>query len=113
MILGIQMTRLLPDVFYANKYQPWLSEKYGDAWDNPTDKEKSAKKEAQLQFKRAKMQHGSNVTGHSIDSPSYKKFKEKGNVAKDKLRSDTRSKGVKFYDKKGTGRIKDGKKHYD
>ena len=107
------MTRLLPDVFYANKYQPWLSEKYGDAWDNPTDKEKSAKKEAQLQFKRAKMQHGSSVTGHSIDSPSYKKFKEKGNVAKDKLRSDTRTKGVKFYDKKGTGRIKDGKKHYD
>ena len=37
------MTRLLPDVFYANKYQPWLSEKYGDAWDNPTDKAKSAK----------------------------------------------------------------------
>ena len=107
------MIRLLPDVFYTNKYQPWLSEKYGDAWDNAQDKEKSAKKEAQLQFKRAKMQHGSSVTGHSIDSPSYKKFKEKGNVAKDKLRSDTRTKGVKFYDKKGTGRIKDGKKHYD
>jgi len=107
------MTRLLPDVFYANKYQPWLGEKYGDAWDNAQDKEKSAKKEAQLQFKRAKMQHGSSVTGHTIDSPSYKKFKEKGNVAKDKLRSDTLKKGVKFYDKKGTGRIKDGKKNYD
>ena len=40
------MTRLLPDVFYANKYQPWLGEKYGDAWDNAQDKEKSAKKEA-------------------------------------------------------------------
>ena len=107
------MTRLLPDVFYFNKYQPWLREKYGDAWDNAQDKEKSAKKEAQLQFKRAKMQHGSSVTGHSIDSPSYKKFKEKGNVAKNKLRTDTRTKGVKFYDKKGSGRIKDGKKHYD
>jgi len=107
------MTRLLPDVFYSNKYQPWLREKYGDAWDNAQDKEKSAKKEAQLQFKRAKMQHGSSVTGHSIDSPSYKKFKEKGNVAKNKLRTDTRTKGVKFYDKKGSGRIKDGKKHYD
>ena len=107
------MTRLLPDVFYSNKYQPWLREKYGDAWDNAQDKEKSAKKEAQLQFKRAKMQHGSSVTGHSIDSPSYKKFKEKGNVAKDKLRTDTRTKRVKFYDKKGSGRIKDGKKHYD
>ena len=113
MILGIQMTRLLPDVFYANKYQPWLREKYGDSWDNEQDKAKADKKEAQLQFKRAKMQHGSSVTGHSIDSPSYKKFKDKGNVAIDKFRSDTRSKGVKFYDKKGTGRIKDGKKHYD
>ena len=107
------MTRLLPDVFYANKYQPWLREKYGDAWDNPQDKAKSAKKEAQVQFKRDKMQHGSSVTGHSSDSPSYKKFKEKGNVAKDKLISDTRKKGVKFYDKKGSGRMKGGKKHYD
>ncbi len=87
--------------------------KYGDAWDNAQDKEKSAKKEAQLQFSRDKMQHGPSVTGHSSDSPSYKKFKEKGNVAKDKLRSDTLKKGVKFYDKKGTGRIKDGKKNYD
>ena len=107
------MTRLLPDVFYATKYQPWLREKYGDAWDNEQDKAKAAKKEAQVQFKRAKMQHGSSVTGHSSDSPSYKKFKEKGNVAKDTLRKDTREKGIKFYDKKGTGRIKDGKKHYD
>ena len=107
------MFRLLPDVFYADKYQPWLREKYGDAWDNPIDKAKSDKKESQVQFKRAKMQHGSSVTGHTIDSPSYKKFKEKGNVAKDKLRSDTSKLGIKFYDKKGTGRIKDGKKHYD
>ena len=107
------MIRLLPDVFYATKYEPWLREKYGDAWDNPTDKAKDAKKEAQVQFNRDKMQHGSNVTGHSSDSPSYKKFKEKGNVAKDKLHSDTRKKGVKFYDKQGSGRIRDGKKHYD
>ena len=42
MILGIQMTRLLPDVFYADKYQPWLREKYGDAWDNEQDRAKSA-----------------------------------------------------------------------
>ena len=107
------MIRLLPDAFYANKYEPWLKEKYGDQWDNPQDKAKSAKKEAQVQFNRDKMQHGSSVTGHSSDSPSYKKFKEKGNVAKDKLRKDTREKGIKFYDKKGSGRVKDGKKHYD
>ena len=107
------MTRLLPDVFYASKYEPWLREKYGDAWDNPADKEKSAKKEKEVQFKKDRMQHGHDVTGDSSDSPSYKKFKEKGNVAKEKLRSDTRTLGVKFYDKKGSGRIKDGKKHYD
>ncbi len=107
------MIRLLPDAFYANKYEPWLHERYGDAWDNPADKEKSAKKEKELQFKKDRMQHGSDVTGHSSDSPSYKKFKEVGNVAKEKLRSDTKKKGVKFYDKKGTGRIRDGKKHYD
>ena len=107
------MIRLLPDAFYANKYEPWLKEKYGDQWDTPDQKKKDAKKEAQVQFKKDKMQHGPSVTGHSSDSPSYKKFKEKGNVAKDKLRSDTLSKGVKFYDKKGSGRMKGGKKHYD
>ena len=31
----------------------------------------------------------------------------------EKLYIDTKRKGVKFYDKKGTGRIKDGKKIYD
>jgi len=107
------MIRLLPDAFYANKYEPWLKEKYGDQWDTADQKKKDAKKEAQVQFSRDKMQHGSSVTGHSIDSPSYKEFKDKGNVAKDKLISDTRKKGVKFYSKGRTGRIKDGKKHYD
>ena len=31
----------------------------------------------------------------------------------EKLYMDTKKKGVKFYDKKGTGRLKDGKKIYD
>ena len=31
----------------------------------------------------------------------------------EKLYIDTKRKGVKFYDKKGAGRIKDGKKIYD
>ena len=31
----------------------------------------------------------------------------------EKLYTDTKKKGVKFYDKKGTGRLKDGKKIYD
>ena len=107
------MIRLLPDAFYATKYEPWLKERYGDQWDTPEQKKKDDKKETETQFNKDKMQHGSSVTGHSSDSPSYKKFKEKGNVAKDKLHSDTRKKGVKFYDKQGSGRIRDGKKHYD
>ncbi len=42
--------------------------------------------------------------------------KEKDKAAKkqnEKVRSDTQKHGVKFSDAKGTGRIKDGKKHYD
>ena len=31
----------------------------------------------------------------------------------EKFYMDTKKKGVKFYDKKGTGRLKDGKKIYD
>ena len=31
----------------------------------------------------------------------------------EKLYIDTKKKGVKFYDKKGSGRLKDGKKIYD
>ena len=31
----------------------------------------------------------------------------------EKLYMDTKRKGVKFYDKKGSGRLKDGKKVYD
>ena len=86
------MVRLLPDVFYANKYEPWLREKYGDAWDNPKDKVKDAKKEAQTQFKKDRMQHGSDVTGHSVDSPTYKrggKYKIQPQSYKDYQRSRT------------------------
>ena len=45
-----------------------------------------------------------------------KKFKDvmdKGKAAKDKLYKTTREKGVRFYDKKGSGYMKDGKKKYD
>ena len=45
-----------------------------------------------------------------------KKFKDvmaKGKEAKDKLYKTTREKGLRFYDKKGSGYMKDGKKKYD
>ena len=45
-----------------------------------------------------------------------KKLKDvmaKGKEAKEKLYKTTREKGVRFYDKKGSGYMKDGKKKYD
>ena len=45
-----------------------------------------------------------------------KKFKDvmdKGKEAKNKLYTTTKTKGVRFYDKKGSENIKDGKKKYD
>ena len=45
-----------------------------------------------------------------------KKFKDvmdKGKEAKNKLYTTTKTKGVRFYDKKGSGYMKDGKKKYD
>ena len=107
------MVRLLPDVFYATKYEPWLREKYGDSWDTPEHRDRREKNQKRLQYEKDRMIHGRDVTGHSPDSPTYKEFLKKGNVAKEKLRKDTKEKGVKFYDKDGTGRIRDGKKHYD
>jgi len=38
---------------------------------------------------------------------------EKYKKSLEDLRSETREKGIKFYDKKGSGYIKDGQKHYD
>ena len=45
-----------------------------------------------------------------------KKFKDvmdKGKESKNKLYTTTKTKGVRFYDKKGSGYMKDGKKKYD
>ena len=43
----------------------------------------------------------------------YKEILDKGKKAKEKLFTDTRTKGVRFYDKKGSGYMKGGKKKYD
>ena len=43
----------------------------------------------------------------------YKEVMAKGEKAKEKLYSDTRKKGVRFYDKKGSGYMKGGVKKYD
>ena len=43
----------------------------------------------------------------------YKDVLKRQKEAKDRLHHDTRTKGVRFYDKKGSGYMKDGVKKYD
>ena len=69
---------LLPEIFDKQaRFKPWLWEKYGDSWDNEKERKKSAEKEAELKYRKDRMMHGSNKTGHSKDSPTYKEFVKK------------------------------------
>ena len=43
----------------------------------------------------------------------YKEVLASQKKAKEKLYTDTKTKGVRFYDKKGSGYMKDGVKKYD
>ena len=87
--------RWLPDAFYANKYQPWLGETYGDSWDTPQHRERTAEKEKDHKFDKDRMMHGKKVTGTSRASTKYKDFIKKANASKNKLRPGE----VKRYDK--------------
>ena len=48
-----------------------------------------------------------------VKAKRYQEVMAKGKAAKEKLYKDTKEKGVRFYDKKGSGYMKDGKKKYD
>ena len=61
------------------------------------------KKEKEHKERDARMKYGKR----------YKEVMAKGEKAKEKLYTDTRKKGVRFYDKKGSGYMKGGKKTYD
>ena len=61
------------------------------------------KKEKEHKERDARMKYGKR----------YKEVMAKGEKAKEKLYSDTRKKGVRFYDKKGPGYMKGGVKKYD
>tara|TARA_B100000029_G_scaffold318925_1_gene311422 strand:- start:3852 stop:4196 length:345 start_codon:yes stop_codon:yes gene_type:complete len=99
--------RLLPDALQPEaKFQPWLSEKYGDSWDTPEYRKKRDEKEKDLKFQRDKMQHGPKKTGVSRDSQTYKDFKakQKQSHTPPKRNAD----GVVGYHKGKKGRIRRG-----
>jgi hypothetical protein len=61
------------------------------------------KKEKEHKERDARMKYGKR----------YKEIVSQGEKAKEKLYTTTRTKGVRFYDKKGSGYMKGGKKTYD
>ena len=103
----------LPDAFYANKYQPWLlPEKYGDTFDDEKNRKRTAEKEKDLKYTKDRMMHGKKKVGQSKDSETYRTWKKR-RAEMETQKPRMTEKGVKFYDKKGTGYMKGGKKKYD
>lgn len=80
-----------------------LKEKYGDSWDDEKYRKQRDKKEKQLKKDRLIMKHG---------KKKYAEMMKDAKAAKD--RSSLKDpRGVKFFDAKGSGYIKGGKKKYN
>ena len=105
--------KFLPDAFYASKHEPWLDEsKFGNTFDSEKQRNKDREAEAQNKYDKDRMMHGKKRVGVSKDSDTYRTWKKKRQEIESQKPRMTQ-KGVKFYDKKGSGYMKGGKKNYD
>ena len=108
--------RFLPDAFYASPSQPWLAgvyEKYGSTFDSEKERKRMKDHEDENQYNKDRMTHRSKKVGQSRDSETYRTWKKRRAAEKEANRPRMTEKGVRFYDKKGKGYIKGGKKTYD
>ena len=105
--------KFLPDAFYASKYQPWLGERSVSTFDNEKERKKMQDSEDQNTYNKNRMMHGKKKVGTSKDSETYRTWKKKRAQDMETNRPRMTEKGVRFYDKKGKGYIKGGKKTYD
>jgi len=101
-----QITPMQDNNLFGNAYAGTKSSK----------KKKVKKEEVKASYSQGQVTFGSfyNRAKEAMKDAAKKKEKDRESKKRnEKVRADTHKHGMKFYDKKGSGRIKDGKKVYD